>query len=231
MKFSRLVGALFSLGLAAHSFAGSAITSVIVVPFESPQATAIALVQSADYLCAHVDISSREKDSLRQIEDVRAAMHNLEAAAEKSPCVQLHRGPLRFFQYGATGGKSFGVFSGSHDGGAHLSSGARLLYKLDGSENDALTGTAALRRVVENLKIASQVEVRIRSVSLAVDSPERQRERLLALIRESADAMRKTFAADAVTVGGLDGPVLVRQVDASTVELFIDYQLSVTAGK
>jgi hypothetical protein len=43
--------------------------------------------------------------------------------------------------------------------------------------------------------------------------------------------MKKTFNAGAVTIGGLDGAVLVRQVDDNSVELFIDYQLSVTASE
>jgi hypothetical protein len=238
MKLSLLAAPLASFGLTVSALAGNAITGVIAVPFQAQRATAIALVQPADYVCATVSISSREKDPARQTEDVRAAVRQLSSAVAKSPLLQLHEGPLRFYagarndnsftghllSFSSSPGSSYGNFS-------LFATSVRVLYKLDGSGSDTFTAATALRKLVDEIKVSHLTDLRLSQLTLAVEAPERQRERLLSLIRESADAMKKTFSADQVTVGGLDGPVLVRQVDDASVELFIDYTLSVTTGK
>ena len=228
MKLSRLFPALLALSAASPLFAGSAVTGVIVVPYEGQRSTAIALVQPADYVCATVAISSREKDPARQADDVRNTVELLSSNVAKTPRLQLHQGPLRFFSTGGSG-KLFS--STSYSGSSQLSTSVRILYKLDDPEHNPFAASVTVRKLIEDLKTPALTDVRIISVTLAVDSPERQRERLLSLIRESAEAMKKTFNASEVTIDGLDGAVLVRQVDDASVELFIDYQLSVTTGK
>ena len=51
------------------------------------------------------------------------------------------------------------------------------------------------------------------------------------LIREQIAKTREQLGANVLTVTGLDGPVLVRQLDALSVELYLDYQLSATLEK
>jgi hypothetical protein len=230
MKFLRLVARLALLGtvFAAHAAAGDSVTSVIVVPSETTRTTAIGLMQPADFLCATVEISSREKDPSRQAEAVRAALRALQAAVEKAPRLQLHRGPMRFHTMRE---KSYALSSyASSVDLASLASSVRILYKLDGRDDDVFAGAVALRKLIEEQKASAPIELRLSQITVAVESPERQRERLLSLIRESADAMRAKFKAEQVTIAGLDGPVLVRQVDGATVELFIDFQMTVVGG-
>jgi hypothetical protein len=237
MKHSLLSASLLALGFSVSAFAGNAVTGVI--PFQAQRATAIALVQPADYVCATVAISSREKDPVRQAEEMRSAARQLSAAVSKSPLLQLHEGPLRFYAGGANADSSFtsrllsmsSHASSSYGGSPLFSSTVRVLYKLDGSQNDTFQAATALRKLIDTLEVGNLTDLHVSSFTLAVEAPERQRERLLSLVRESADAMKKTFNADEVTVGGLDGPVLVRQVDEASVELFIDYKLSVTSRK
>ena len=228
MKISSCLSVSLALSALTSAFAGGTVTGVIVVPYEGQRSTAIALVQPADYVCATVAISSREKNPARQAADVRETVAQLSTAVTKTPRLQLHEGPLRFFSSSGNG-KLFS--SASYGASSHLSSHVRILYKLDNPDHDAFTAAVAVRKLIDGLKLPDETDARVASVTLAVDSPERQRERLLALIRESADAMKKTFNATEVTIGGLDGAVLVRQVDDTSVELFIDYQLSVTSGK
>ncbi len=239
MKIPRLPAA-FLLALAstatATAIAGQAVGGVIAIPFQAQRATAIALVQPADFICATITVSSREKDPVRQAEEMRAALSRLNDAVSKSPQLQLHEGPLRFYSgaYNGSGPRLSGLpasVSSGAGGSPLFSNTVRVLYKLDGSQNDPLQGATALRKLVDSLETGSSTNLQIGSLTLAVEAPERQRERLLALIRESAEAMKKTFNADTVTIGGLDGPVLVRQVDEASVELFIDYSLSVSSGK
>jgi len=239
MNLRLLAAPLASLGLSVSALAGNAVTGVIAVPFQAQRATAIALVQPADYVCATVSISSREKDPARQAEEVRSAVRLLSSAVAKSPLLQLHEGPLRFYA-GNRNDDSFtgrllnfssAASSSSYGNSSLFATSVRVLYKLDGSGEDTFTAATALRKLIDDLKIPNLTELHVNHLTLAVEAPERQRERLLSLIRESAEAMKKTFNADQVTIGGLDGPVLVRQVDDASVELFIDYKLSVTTGK
>jgi hypothetical protein len=236
MKTSVFAAALLALSFSVNAQAGNAVSGVIALPFQAQRATAIALVQPADYVCATVSISSREKDPARQTEDMRAAVRQLTTAVSKSPLLQLHEGPLRFYAGGESGLTSRLLslpshLSSSFGGSPLFSSTVRVLYKLDGSQKDTFEAATALRKLIDSINVGSLTDIRVNSLTLAVEAPERQRERLLSLIRESAEAMKKTFNADEVTIGGLDGPVLVRQVDEASVELFIDYELSVSSGK
>ena len=236
MKFPFFTAPLLALGFSVNAIAGNAVSGVIALPFQAQRATAIALVQPADYVCATVSISSREKDPARQAEEMRAALRQLTAAVSKSPSLQLHEGPLRFYAGGESGLASRLLslpshFSSGSGGSSLFSSTVRVLYKLDGSQSDTFQAATALRKLIDTTTVGNLTDLRINSLTLAVEAPERQRERLLSLIRESAEAMKKTFNADEVTIGGLDGPVLVRQVDEASVELFIDYKLSVSSGK
>ena len=60
---------------------------------------------------------------------------------------------------------------------------------------------------------------------------EQQRDRLMQLIREQIAKTREQIGANVLTVTGLDSPVLVRQLDHLSVELYLDYQLSATLEK
>ena len=107
----------------------------------------------------------------------------------------------------------------------------RVLCKLTPDQDDALTASLTLHNLIAGVRPPEQTDVRIQAITLAVDAPERQREQLLHLIRDGADAMRKTFSANRLTIEGLENPVLVRQVSDTQVELYIDYKLGVTAGQ
>jgi hypothetical protein len=84
---------------------------------------------------------------------------------------------------------------------------------------------------VARIEVPNDAEVRIVSTTMAVADAEQQRDRLMQLIREQIAKTREQLGANVLTVTGLDGPVLVRQLDALSVELYLDYQLSATLEK
>ncbi len=229
MRFAALFASLL---LPVSVLAGGTVTSVIAVPGPTEHGSAIALVQNADFMCVTLAISSREKDPDRQADQVRSAIRTIQSVAAKSPSLQMHEGPVRFHAGQrisfSVGWNKKGSYSFS-DGGSALRSQVRLLYKLNTTGNDPLAAAATVRKFLDGLKLDANTDIQVVDFTLAVESPERQRERLLSLIRESAEAMKRTFGAGKVTIGGLNGPVLVRQVDESSVELYIDYQLSVSS--
>ena len=86
-------------------------------------------------------------------------------------------------------------------------------------------------QAIARIEIPNDAEVRIISTTLAVAAAEQKRDRLIQLIREQIAKTREQLGANVLTVTGLDSPVLVRQLDHLTVELYLDYQLSATLEK
>ena len=88
-----------------------------------------------------------------------------------------------------------------------------------------------MTQFITRVEVPADAEVRIVNTTLAVAGAEQQRDRLMQLIREQISKTRDQLGANVVTVTGLDSPVLVRPLDALTVELYLDYQLSATVEK
>ena len=204
--------------------------------------TAIALMQPADYVCAIVEITSRKKilskDLAAQTDDIRQTTKLITQAVEKTRNLSLHTGPVRFSATDAFSARGAVSISTVASGITSFVSGAtpasqtlRILCKLTPDQTDTLDSTLALNNLINTIQPPAQTDLRIATIMLAVDTPERQREQLLNLIRDSAAAMRKIFAATRLTIEGLENPVQVRQVNDTQVELYIDYKLSVETGQ
>lgn len=228
--------ALVTHALRAASPNTSLVTIVAPASQDFTQPTAVALAQTADYVCATVTISSREKTYAAQINDIRQTLRLLTESVDKNPALAIHLGALRSGMRRQSASSSVGSASSvsgitsSTSGGtdARADTVVRILCKLNSDPEDVYNAAIVLRAFVDAFKPAGQAELRLVNVALAVDAPERQRERLIQLIHESIGAMKQTFNASSITISGLEGPVLVRQVSESQVELYIDYKLTVT---
>lgn len=220
MNSPRLVALLLATALPALAGLN---TAVIVLPSDSTRGSpAVNLVQPADYLCAVVTLRTTAKDVDRQSAAMRESLQRITAAIEKSPRFQLHRGPARF---AAGSGSLFSSKTGS--GPASLQTSFRVLASLQGNQ-DVFETMRQLRRFVGGLALADDTELNVISISLAVTEPEQYRARLLALIADQARAIQQNFSTRAIIIDGLQNPVVVRQIDDSNVELFVEYQLSAT---
>ena len=223
MNLSRLAPLL--LAAAVPAFAGLN-SAVIVLPTENTRsAPAVNLVQPADYLCAVVTLRTTAKDVDRQSAAMRDSLQRITAAIEKSPRFQLHQGAAR---YAGGYGSLFSSKTGS--GPASLQTTLRILAPLQGNP-DVFEAMRQLRRFIGGLAPADDTELTVLSISLAVTEPEQYRARLLALIADQARAIQQNFATRAIIIDGLQNPVVVRQLDDSNVELFVEYQLSATLDK
>jgi len=219
MKLLRLVLLLAS---AAPAWAGLS-SAIIVLPLENGRnPPAVTFVQPADTLCAIITLRATGKDAERQSTAMRDSVQRLTAAIEKSPRFLLHQGPVRL-----TGpGSSFGSFlSSSKVGSANLQTNLRVLCPLQGNA-DVFEAMRQLRGFIATLKPADETELNVVSLSLAVTDPEQYRVRLLTLIAEQSRAIQQTFGARSIIIDGLQNPVLVRQIDDTNIELYIDYQMS-----
>jgi hypothetical protein len=202
-------------------------SAVITLPAESPHgAPAVSLVQSADYLCATVVIRSALKDIDRQTQAVQQTLNTLRAGVEKSSSFQLHDGPLHL------SGSLSSLPGRTSYTNAILQTSIRILSPLvNGTATDAFNNTRLLRQFIASFDVAPGAELQVTSISLAVDSSEQYRDRLLGLIGEQARVTQQTFGARSVVIEGLNNPVSVRQLDDINVEIFIDYQLSATMDR
>ena len=217
MKLLRLV---LMLASAAPGWAGLN-SAVIVLPVENQRsAPAVTLVQPADYLCAVVTLRTTSKDTDRQSSAMRESLQRITDAIEKSPRFQLHQGPVRF------AGTNSSLFSSKAGAGpASLQTSLRVLCPLQGA-TDVFEPMRQLRRFISSLTPADDTELNVISISLAVTDPEQYRARLLALIADQSRSIQQNFGARTIIIDGLQNPVVVRQIDDSNVELYLDYQLS-----
>jgi len=212
------------LAAAAPAFAVNN-SATLALAFDPPHgAPAVSLVQPADYLCAIVSIRSTAKDTERQAVAVQEAVRRLTTAVQRSNTFQLHQGPARF-SGGATNSAS--LFSKPSYSPQSLQTSLRVLCPLT-PDGDFFESVRQIAQFIGAIAVPAEAEVKIVSATLAVAAAEQQRERLMQLIREQIAATRTQLGANVVTVTGLDSPVLVRQLDNLTVELFLDYQLSAT---
>ena len=204
---------------AAPAFAvtNSASLTLAFDPPHSPPAVVIR--RPADYLCATVTIRSTAKDTDRQAVAVQETVRRLTTAVQRSNTFQLHQGPVRVF--GAGSGSSFLSGKTNYAPGS-LQTSLRIL--------SPLTPDAEVFEIAR-IEVPNDAEVRVVSTTMAVADAEQQRDRLMQLIREQIAKTREQLGANVLTVTGLDGPVLVRQLDALSVELYLDYQLSATLEK
>ena len=220
------ISTLLSLILGSSSLLCAAPSGLLVLPSQAERAAvAVSLTQPADYLCAVLAIGNTEKEPSVSADGVRRTLAALTAEVAKTPALELHRGAVRASPYYGKGSSSF--YSSSSPAN-ELNAQVLILWKLDAAKPDSLAGAALTRGVVARVKPSGDTTVRIESLGLAVDSPETRRAELLKRVAVEADAMRAAVAGGAVTISGLESPVLVRQMDESRVELFIDYRLGVT---
>lgn len=203
-------------------------SATLALAFDPPHgAPAVSIVQPADYLCAIVSIRSTAKDTERQAVAVQEAVRRLTTAIQRSSTFQLHQGPARFF---GGGNNSASLFSKSSYNPQSLQTSLRVLCPLT-PDADFFETIRQVSQFVASISVPGDAEVKIVSATLAVASAEQQRDRLMQMIREQIATTRTQLGANVVTVTGLDSPVLVRQLDNLSVELFLDYQLSATLEK
>jgi hypothetical protein len=228
MLSSRFLICLFALLTSAAPVFAVINSASLSFAFEPQRGVpAVSIVVPADYVCAIVAIRSTAKEPELQALAVQEAVRRLTIAAQRSSTLQLHQGPARFFVGGAN---SSALFSKSNYTPGALQTNLRILAPLTpGAE--ILEVIRQISQFVAKIEVPNETEVRIVSTTLAISFAEQQRDRLMQLIREQIAATRTQLGANVLTVTGLDSPVLVRQVDNLSVELFLDYQLSATLEK
>lgn len=214
MKIFAAIALLIVPGLVA---AGSTSALIVIAAGDAPRVAAT-LRQRADFIAAPLSLRSDRSDPAERFVALGSAKSVLMTEVAKQKGWVVHEGGL------SLSGRSGGKFSSFY--GPQSRSDLTILVPLD-EATDVFSTAAALMRFVAQQSFP-RVEATVGNIELAVREPQQYRPRLLKLIAEEAARTRDSIAAGAQTkIEGLESPVMVRQVNATEVELFIDYKLSI----
>lgn len=205
-------------------FAGSLSYLVIASKIQAP--VAVTLEVAAEYVAVPISISSTEKDALRNLDNVQAMTAKLTDAAHKSPNIKLRQGLVSLSVAAGDGG---GFLSSKSYSSASTSSSASLyLVSALSKDRDLFQVARELTSFAQSIPTPDQTRISFGATSLGIDSPERFRADLLALIRKDIEQVRGALGnPKSFEVSGLEVPVGVTQHDDRSLTLYIPYRLKV----
>jgi hypothetical protein len=211
-----LVWLLFFAAGVAHAGSGS-----VIVAIASGEGSRVAATmrQHADFVSAPISLRSNKSDAGERFAAIASAKSLLESEVSKQKGWSIHDGPVTL------SGRSNSRFGSSY--GAQAQPDLTIFVPLTDT-SDIFSVSAAVMRFIAQQSFPAKVEASIGTFALAIREPQQYRPQLLKLIAEDAVRTGDIIASGAKTkLEGLEGPVMVRQLDARDVELFIDYRLSV----
>lgn len=207
---------------ASHGHAGSDPFVIAVSRNHIP--VAVTLEVEADFVAAPISIVSGEKDPLRNIEYVQAFSDKLREAVRKAPDIKLRQGvvSLSIMQ-----GEESGFSSSYRPPNSSSNTNLFLVAPLKKNQ-DVFLATRELLAIGYSVAKSDQTRVTYGATSLGLESPERFRPRLLALIQKDVEQVRSSLGNPKMfEVSGLESPVVVMQRDDRNVVVFIPYRLKV----
>lgn len=220
----RFAAATISLLISAPGVAGASsnvvIGSNVVIAMPAGQAVSVVIRQEAELVSVPVTITSDEKQPAARFADVDRALKALVDRASQGGEITVRQGPV------ALSGRR-GSFNLSGGWSQRPSSAqVHLLMKLEG--RDVFDCASQAAKLVAGIEPPGESKYEIGEIQLAIDNPESRRPQLLqAISSDVAKTTRSIGGAAKITLSGLEGPVLVRQVSDREVELFIDYALAI----
>ena len=199
----------------------AAVSSSVVVAVQDRQSVSVVLRQPAELVSVPLAISSDRKDPAERSAEVHRALRALLDDVDPETEIVVRQGPISLS--GRRGASKFSL------GSSYVPpSRADLNLMMELKGRDIFDCASRIERFVAGLTPPGEARYELGEVELAVDDPEARRPQLLQAIAADVAKTRKLLGGAAkVTVSGLEGPVLVRQVSDHEVELFIDYELAV----
>lgn len=212
--------ALIALCFAAPSYASS--DSFVVATSRGQVPVTATLDAAADFVAVPISVTSNEKDPLRNMENVQALMEKLKGAVRKSPEIKLRQGTISL---SVTQGEE--GFSSYKSVGISSSSNLYLIAPL-ANDRDVFQATREIIALAQSIPKQDQSRITFGATSLGIESPERFRTRLLALIQKEIGQVRSALGNSKLfEVSGLESPVVVMQSDDRNVVVYIPYRLKV----
>lgn len=215
--------AFLLLVVASHGYANS--ESFVIAVSKGYVPVAVTLEVEADYVAVPISVASGEKDPLRNIENVQAFWDKLRDAARKSPDIKLRQGVVSLSIMQAE--ESSGFSSTYRPPNPSSNTNLFLVAPLT-KTRDVYQATRELFAIGQSVPKSEQTRVTYGTTSLGLESPERFRPRLLALIQKDTEQARNALGnPKSFEVSGLESPVVVMQRDDKNVVVYIPYRLKV----
>jgi hypothetical protein len=197
--------------------------SYLVIAYSDQQNVTTVIRQKADYVTMSLSISSDQKDPVQRYAEIRNVKQLIEEKSKANSDVIVRAGAVSLSARPVSKMSSFSSYS-DRSSEADLN----IFVSMKDKSRDIYTCATIIRNFLDQIKLPSKAELRLGSMKLAVDNPEQYRSTILEKIGEEVRNTRDHLKSSGdVELGGLEGPVLVRQLDDENVELFIDYKFSI----
>jgi hypothetical protein len=227
MKKFAITMLLIVAALPALAGISSVSGDLVVLALSEPRRVAVALTMPADFVSAHIRVTSDQKNTATAYEESRQAIELISKTAKQQGQFRISAGVVSLSQH--KGGS--GISSGSWSQPA-AAADIYLLVPFTKERDNIFAAGAEAARFVEALHLPGKVRCELGTLRLAVENPEQHRAKLLGQIAQAATKTRDAFYTDAsIKVEGLESSVMVRQADDRNVELFLDYSLSISTAK
>jgi len=201
--------------------------SIVVLAEPEPKRVAASVVMQADFVSVPIRIFSEQKNTAQAYDETRQAIELIWKKAMDSGRFRTTMGVVSLSQH--RGG--YGLSSGSWSQPA-ASADLFLLVPLSTNSDNIFGAGVEAAKFGEGLSLPGKTRCELGRLQLAVENPEQYGAKVLALIRQEMQKTREALAPQGgVNAQGLEGPVMVGQLDDRNVELFLNYSLSITAEK
>ena len=173
----------------------------------------------ADYVAIPVSIYSDAKNTINRLKSIHKLQSDIKAAADKNENFEFSQGVVSLSP------KDKSTFSSIKSYGPRSSANFYLFGSLENGK-DVYTITQEIYSFVLAIQKPKDTTINLGNTSLGISSPEEYRTKLLELLKTDIEEIKQTIGSDyAVSISGLDNPVLVRQKNDKEVTVFIDYRL------
>jgi len=193
----------------------------IVFAIEQARSVEVSLIKQPDYVSVPVKIISEQKDPELRFQEIGQARQTLIQEVEKDKRITVNKGPVYLSPVSKSLLKSSSYY-------ADESSQATVYLLMPLNKGDVFRTASEIAKQVKNIRAPGKASYNMSSIRLGVENPETYRTEIINLINKDIMKIKETLKSKAkYSLRGLESPVLVRQVDDTQVELFIDYQLSI----
>ena len=196
----------------------------IVVAGDHDKSVAVGVIIKPEYVSVPVVINSLQKEYALQLEEISNARQMLIDAAEIHPRIQVHKGPVHL----SAGDSKQSSYYSEYSSNATV----QLYIPLTDKERDIFKSASEITKFIKGLEPTGKANYDLFSRKLGIGNPDRYKEQLMQLIHQDIIRIKDAIKTSCkITLSGLEGPVLVRQIDDTQLEVFLDYKLSMEFEK
>ena len=208
----------------ATAFGGSEVSPIYVLALRDAKPVSVALVRPADYVAIPVSVVSEQKEPSQRFDDIRAAKRLIQETAKQNKKITIKDGPLSL---SARPSSKMGFISSYSSYEQPSTANLTIMIPLEPQAPDVFAAAGEITRFVGGIKFGDKTQCNLGQVQLAVSDPEQHRASLLQLIAQDIRKTKELMGSKGtLAVEGLQSPVIVRQMDETKVELFLNYSVT-----